>query len=113
MSRHLRCSMCPASFGYDGTVTDARNDARASGWRWQRGRDLCPVHAQPSAEQPKETRPKSATVIGAKAAAQLLGVHHTTLYAAARRGEVPCRIIGKRFVFVREVLLEWLAGGGS
>lgn len=50
------------------------------------------------------------TVISAKDAAALLGVHHTTLYEAARRGEVPCRMIGRRFVFVRETLIEWMRG---
>lgn len=48
------------------------------------------------------------TVISAKEAAALLGIHLTTLYEAARRGEVPCRIIGRRFVFVRETLIAWM-----
>lgn len=56
--------------------------------------------------QPSDT----ATVIPAKEAAALLGIHHTTLYAAARKGEIPCCRIGRRFVFVRETLIEWLRG---
>jgi excisionase family DNA binding protein len=54
--------------------------------------------------------PTTPTIISAKEAAAMLGIHLTTLYEAARRGEVPCRIIGRRFVFVREVLEAWLLG---
>lgn len=49
-----------------------------------------------------------ATPISAKEAAELLGIHRTTLYEAARRGEIPCRRVGRRYVFVRETLLDWL-----
>jgi excisionase family DNA binding protein len=48
------------------------------------------------------------TIIKASEAAALLGIHITTLYAAARQGEIPCRIIGRRFLFVRESLIDWL-----
>lgn len=52
--------------------------------------------------------PATPTIISAKDAAVLLGIHHTTLYSAARNGEIPCRRIGRRFVFVREQLIDWL-----
>lgn len=48
------------------------------------------------------------TLITADEAAELLGIHRTTLYDGARRGEIPCRRVGRRFVFVREALLAWL-----
>ena len=50
------------------------------------------------------------TVISAKEAAGLLGIHHTTLYDGARNGEIPCRRVGRRFIFIREALIEWLRG---
>lgn len=56
-------------------------------------------------------RPKI-TIITAMEAAQLLGVHHTTVYEAAKRGDIPCRRIGRRYVFVRELIEQWLCGGG-
>lgn len=49
-----------------------------------------------------------ATLMTADEAAELLGIHRTTLYDGARRGEIPCRRVGRRFVFVRETLLDWL-----
>jgi excisionase family DNA binding protein len=53
------------------------------------------------------------TVISAKEAAALIGIHHTTLYEAARRGDIPCRRVGRRFVFVREPLIHWLMTGAA
>lgn len=50
------------------------------------------------------------TIITAKEAAALLGIHVTTLYDAARNGEIPCRRVGRRFIFIREILIEWLRG---
>jgi excisionase family DNA binding protein len=58
--------------------------------------------------EPESRTPAGPTIITAKEAAALLGIHHTTLSEAARRGEIPCRIVGRRFVFVRETILEWL-----
>jgi excisionase family DNA binding protein len=57
------------------------------------------------------TDSNNATLITADEAAELLGIHRTTLYDGARRGEIPCRRIGRRFVFVRETLLAWLRQG--
>jgi excisionase family DNA binding protein len=48
------------------------------------------------------------TIISADDAAKLLGINRNTLYAGANAGEVPCRRIGRKFLFVREVLIEWL-----
>lgn len=49
-----------------------------------------------------------ATVLNAKEAAELLGIHHTTLYEAAKRGEIPCRRVGRRFIFIREAIVQWM-----
>lgn len=48
------------------------------------------------------------TVISAKEAAEILGIHIGTLYDQARLGEIPCRRAGRRFIFTRESLAEWL-----
>ncbi|HLT35559.1 MAG TPA: helix-turn-helix domain-containing protein [Enhygromyxa sp.] len=60
-----------------------------------------------------EPHPNTPTIITAKEAAALLGVHHTTLYDAARNGEIPCRRVGRRFIFTREGLIDWLRGRDS
>ena len=52
--------------------------------------------------------PNVVTLINVDEAAELLGLHRTTVYDGARRGEIPCRRVGRRFVFVRETLLAWL-----
>ncbi len=52
----------------------------------------------------------SAEVLNAKGVAELLGVGSNTVYEAANRGEIPHRRIGKRLVFSRAAVLEWLAG---
>lgn len=54
---------------------------------------------------------ESITIITADAAAALLGVHRQSLYSAAGNGEIPCRRVGRRFIFVREHLIQWLRAG--
>lgn len=44
-------------------------------------------------------------------AAKFLKCGRTCLRKAARRGEVPCRIIGGKFIFSRTALLNWVAAG--
>lgn len=50
------------------------------------------------------------TIMSAKEAAKLLGVHYSTLYESAKRGEIPCRRVGRRFLFERQTLIRWLQG---
>lgn len=50
------------------------------------------------------------TIITANQAAELLKIHRTTLYEQARAGTIPCRRIGRRFIFVREILVAWACG---
>lgn len=58
-----------------------------------------------SDESPKNPDPD---IIGAEEAAKLLGVHRTSLYEAAKRGQVPCGRVGRRFIFDRDELIRWI-----
>lgn len=40
--------------------------------------------------------------------APLLGLGRTAAYEAARRGEIPCRKLGRRVIVPVPALLEWL-----
>ena len=50
-------------------------------------------------------------VITADEVAQLLGVDRKTIYAAARRNEIPHRRLGRRLLFERESIVHWLRQG--
>ena len=41
-------------------------------------------------------------------AASLLGLGRTAAYEAARRGEIPCRKLGRRVIVPVPALLQWL-----
>lgn len=41
-------------------------------------------------------------------AAEILHMHPTSLTRKAKKGEVPARKVGKRWIFVKEHLIEWL-----
>ena len=49
-------------------------------------------------------------VLTAREAAALLRLGRDSLYAAANRGEIPHRRVGRRMLFSREALLAWLRG---
>lgn len=53
--------------------------------------------------------PEQQEVLSADEAARLLGVNRKTVYDAAGRGEIPHRRLGKRIIFSRAALLDWLA----
>ena len=40
--------------------------------------------------------------------ATLLGVNRKTIYEAARRNEIPHRRLGRRLIFERGAVLDWL-----
>ena len=42
--------------------------------------------------------------------ADLLGLGRNTVYDAANRGEIPHRRVGRRLLFSRTAVLEWLQG---
>jgi excisionase family DNA binding protein len=48
------------------------------------------------------------TPITVEEVADMLGMHRTSVYDGARAGEIPCRRVGRRFIFVREVIEKWL-----
>lgn len=47
--------------------------------------------------------------LSADEVAALLGVDRKSVYAAAARGELPSRRVGRRVIFPRAALLAWLA----
>lgn len=47
--------------------------------------------------------------LNAHEVAELLGVDRKTVYDAAGRGEIPHRRLGKRLLFSRDAVLDWLA----
>ena len=49
-------------------------------------------------------------VLDVEGTAQFLGVSPNTVYEYAGRGEIPHRRIGRRFLFSRAALVEWLRG---
>ena len=49
-------------------------------------------------------------VMSADAAAAFLGVDRKTVYDYAHRGELPHERLGKRMLFSRDALLQWLGG---
>ncbi len=50
-------------------------------------------------------------VIGVADVAAMLGVRRETIYEMARRGDFPCRRIGRRFLIPRDAFMEWLNAG--
>jgi len=55
---------------------------------------------------PKAVRP---AVYSAAEVASLLGLSKATVYAMAHSGELPCKRVGRRFIFSREAVHAWLA----
>ena len=52
----------------------------------------------------------AAEVLNVDQVAELLGLGRNTVYDAANRGEIPHRRVGKRLIFSREAVMEWLKG---
>lgn len=40
----------------------------------------------------------------------MLGIDPKTVYVGAKRGEIPCRRVGRRFIFARQAIEAWLLG---
>lgn len=55
-----------------------------------------------------EATDSKATTITADEAAKLLGISKQTLYEAARNHQIPCQRVGRRYIFVREALVQWM-----
>ena len=56
----------------------------------------------------RETKPQRETM-DAKQAAALLGISTWLLYELVKRKEIPCAKAGRRVLFRRQTLLQWLA----
>ena len=67
-------------------------------------------HVAAAAHEAPITPTITLEVIDSKAAAILLQVHVTTVQELARRGEIPCRKVGKDYRFLRPAILAWLQG---
>lgn len=50
----------------------------------------------------------AAEVLNVEQVADLLGLGRNTVYEAANRGEIPHRRVGRRLIFSRTAVLEWL-----
>jgi excisionase family DNA binding protein len=50
----------------------------------------------------------TAEVLNVDQVAELLGLGRNTVYEAAGRGEIPHRRIGRRLIFSRAAVMEWL-----
>jgi excisionase family DNA binding protein len=53
---------------------------------------------------------QSAEVLNVDEVAELLRVGRNTVYEAANRGEIPHRRVGRRLIFSRVAVMEWLNG---
>ncbi len=49
-------------------------------------------------------------VLTVEQVAELLGLGRNTVYDAAARNEIPHRRVGRRLLFSRSAVLEWLSG---
>ena len=47
------------------------------------------------------------TPLTAAEVAALLGLHKSSVYEAASQGQIPCRRVGRRYLFFREQILDW------
>lgn len=58
----------------------------------------------------KENRPLTRTdVLSTTAVAELLGMPRSTVHELARRGELPARRVGRRWLFIRERIAAAIA----
>jgi len=49
-------------------------------------------------------------VLDAEGAAEFLGISKNALYEFAGRGDIPCRRLGRRLIFSKSSLIDWLRG---
>lgn len=52
-------------------------------------------------------------VLSAAEVAEVLGLSKATVYALAHSGQLPCKRVGRRFLFSREAIHAWLAAPDS
>ena len=54
--------------------------------------------------------PAIVEVLNVGQVADLLGVGRNSVYDAANRGQIPHRRVGRRLIFSRAAVMEWLSG---
>jgi excisionase family DNA binding protein len=52
-------------------------------------------------------------ILDVEGAARVLGVSTRTIYALARKGEIPAMRVGREWRFTRRNLIEWVANGSQ
>lgn len=55
--------------------------------------------------------PRDKDVMNVPEVADFLGIGTDTVYEYASKGKIPCRRVGRRYLFYRPSVLAWLAGG--
>lgn len=50
----------------------------------------------------------TATVVDADWVAARLGLDARSVYRGARAGQIPCRRVGRRYIFVEQAIESWL-----
>lgn len=53
-------------------------------------------------------RDKNEDILTARDVARFLGLGRNAVYEGAARGEIPCRRVGRRFLFSKAALALWL-----
>lgn len=72
----------------------------------RRADDVTSPHSELSS---REAEPYLREILNADEVASLLGVGRNSVYEAASRGEIPHRRLGKRLLFSRAAVLEWVS----
>ncbi len=63
----------------------------------------------PAADQPGDPPLTRADVLSTSEVAELLGIPRSTVHHLARRGELPARRVGRRWLFLRDRLAAAIA----
>jgi len=59
---------------------------------------------------PRTKKPADPDIISARDVATLLGLREHGVYDGATRGEIPARRVGRRVLFSRRAIVEWMHG---
>lgn len=57
--------------------------------------------------------PADPDLMNGRQVAQLLGLSLHSIYEGAARGEIPCRLVGRRYLFSKRTLEAWLHAAPS
>ena len=62
---------------------------------------------------PTMKKPKDPDILTARDVAALLGLEDHTVYEGAARGDIPSRRVGRRVLFSRRAINEWMHGAAA